>query len=50
MKELVGQAKGTVHSYLRRATISPHLVCSLAIDEIDSIVVDRRNKESKSSA
>jgi hypothetical protein len=32
MKELVGQAKGTVHSYLKRASVSKHLQCSLAID------------------
>ena len=32
MKELVGQAKGTVHSFLKRPSVSRHLICSLAID------------------
>jgi hypothetical protein len=44
MKELVGQAKGTVSSYLRRPELSPHLICCFSIDEIDAIVPDRRKK------
>jgi len=42
MRELVGQAKGAVSSYLRRPIVSPHLICFFSIDEFDAIVGDRR--------
>lgn len=47
-KELVGEAKGTVQSYLGRAYLSPHLICSIAIDEIDPLVM-RRDRQQKNS-
>jgi len=48
MKELVGQSKGTINSYLRRPLSLPHLICCFSIDEIDAIVGDRRKPDSKS--
>lgn len=48
MKELVGEAKGMVQSYLSRARLSPHLICSIAIDEIDPLVL-RRDSQSKNN-
>lgn len=38
MKEYVGGAKGTVEGYFTRANESPHLICSIAIDEIDPLI------------
>jgi len=43
MKELVGGAKGTVEGYFNRALLSPHLICSLAIDEIDPLIQRRES-------
>lgn len=44
MKELVGGAKGTVEGYFNRAFESPHLICSIAIDEIDPLIQKRENE------
>ena len=41
MKELVGGAKGTVEGYFLRSLMSPHLICSIAIDEIDPLISRR---------
>jgi AAA+ superfamily predicted ATPase len=43
-KSLVGQMKDVVASYLNRANMSPWLQCSLAIDEIEPLIMDRSDK------
>jgi SpoVK/Ycf46/Vps4 family AAA+-type ATPase len=36
-----------IKDLVNRAKVSPHLLCSIGIDEVDGLVPDRKDKEEK---
>ena len=50
MKSLVGQTSQMIKDLANRAAISPYLLCSIGIDEIDGLVPDRKDKEEKNKS
>jgi hypothetical protein len=36
-----------IRDLVNRAKLSPHLLCSIGIDEIDGLVPDRKDKDEK---
>ncbi len=47
MKSLVGESSRMILNLVNRANLSPHLLCSVAIDEVDGLVPDRKDKDEK---
>jgi SpoVK/Ycf46/Vps4 family AAA+-type ATPase len=47
MKSVVGESSRMIKDLVRRARLSPHLLCSLGIDEVDGLVPDRKDKDEK---
>jgi ATP-dependent 26S proteasome regulatory subunit len=45
MKSLVGESSRMIKELASRATLSPHLLCSVGIDEVDGLVPDRKDKD-----
>ena len=46
-KSLVGESSRMIKELVNRAKVSPHLMCSIGIDEIDGLVPDRKDKDEK---
>lgn len=44
MKTHVGESSRMILDLVRRANLSPHLICSVGIDEVDGLVPDRKDK------
>ena len=44
-KSIVGQSSRMIRDLVNRAKLSPHLLCSVGIDEIDGLVPDRKDKD-----
>ena len=44
-KGIVGQTSQMIKDLVNRANISPHLICSVGIDEIDGLCPDRKDKD-----
>ena len=36
-----------IKALVNRASVSPHLLCSVGIDEVDGLVPDRKDKDEK---
>ena len=49
-KSLVGQSSRMIRDLVNRAKLSPHLLCSVGIDEVDGLVPDRKDKDEKNKA
>ncbi len=47
MKSLVGESSRMIRDLVNRAAISPYLLCSVGIDEVDGLVPDRKDKDEK---
>lgn len=45
MKSLVGESSRMIKDLVNRADVSPYLLCSVGIDEVDGLVPDRKDKE-----
>ena len=45
MKSLVGESSRMIRDLVNRATVSPYLLCSVGIDEVDGLVPDRKDKD-----
>lgn len=44
-KPLVGQTSKMIEDLVSRARVSPYILCSIAIDEVDGLVPDRKDKD-----
>jgi transitional endoplasmic reticulum ATPase len=47
MKSLVGESSRMIRDLVNRASVSPYLLCSVGIDEVDGLVPDRKDKDEK---
>jgi ATP-dependent 26S proteasome regulatory subunit len=47
MKSLVGESSRMISALTNRGNLSPHLLCSIAIDEVDGLAPDRKDKDEK---
>ena len=47
MKSLVGESSRMIRDLVNRAVVSPYLLCSVGIDEVDGLVPDRKDKDEK---
>jgi SpoVK/Ycf46/Vps4 family AAA+-type ATPase len=47
MKSLVGESSQMILDLVNRAAVSPYILCSLGIDEVDGLVPDRKDKDEK---
>lgn len=44
-KSLVGETSKMIQALVNRASLSPYLLCSIGIDEVDGLVPDRKDKD-----
>ena len=47
MKSLVGESSRMIKDLVNRAAVSPYILCSVGIDEVDGLVPDRKDKDEK---
>lgn len=47
MKSMVGESSRMIKDLVNRAAVSPYILCSVGIDEVDGLVPDRKDKDEK---